>query len=183
MQDVRDLLRRMASWSAAQGPKADPLELALGFLGGLIAILAVSQLSQWAGLGTKGGGLIGSFGATAVLLFATPGAPLSQPRNVVLGHAVSALVGVTIARFMPGDSSWLAAVAVAGAIATMQATRSVHPPGGATALIAVIGPAELKTLGYGYVISPVLSGAVIMVSVAMVFHAVAPGRSYPVSRA
>lgn len=125
--------------------------------------------------------LIGSFGASAVLLHGVPASPLSQPRNLLGGHVVSALVGVTAFQLV-GDIPWLAAAAaVALAMMAMQATRTVHPPGGATALIAVLGPASVHKLGYMYVLAPVAAGAGVMLAVAILVNAIAPGRRYPTS--
>jgi CBS-domain-containing membrane protein len=82
--------------------------------------------------------LIGSFGASAVLLYAVPESPLSQPRNLLVGHVGSAIVGATINVILPFDPTrWLAcALAVSCSILFMQLTRTVHPPGGATAFTA-----------------------------------------------
>ena len=83
---------------------------------------------------------------------------------------ISAIIGVTIAKFLPGEA-WLAcALAVSLSIVAMQITKTLHPPGGATALIAVIGSAKIKALGYMYVLSPVLSGIMILFLVALVFN-------------
>jgi CBS-domain-containing membrane protein len=74
---------------------------------------------------------------------------------------------------------WLAAaLAVSSSIVVMQVTKTLHPPGGATALIAVTGSEEIKSLGYLYVLSPILSGVVILLVVALYFNDAA-NRSYP----
>ena len=101
--------------------------------------------------------LIGSFGASCVLVYGVIQSPLAQPRNLIGGHLVSAIIGVTIQKLIP-DVLWIAApLAVSLSIVVMQITKTLHPPGGATALIAVTGGAQIKGLGYGYVFSPVLS--------------------------
>jgi CBS-domain-containing membrane protein len=123
--------------------------------------------------------LIGSFGASSVLIYGAIQSPLAQPRNLVGGHVVSALVGVTVFTFMP-DILWITApLAVSLAIVFMQITKTLHPPGGATALIAVIGSEKIKGLGYLYVLSPVLSGAVVLLLVAFIFNNVTKNRYYP----
>jgi CBS domain-containing membrane protein len=123
--------------------------------------------------------LIGSFGASSVLVYGVIQSPLAQPRNLIGGHLVSALVGVTVQQFVP-DILWLTApLAVSFAIVLMQYTKTLHPPGGATALIAVTGSAEIKNLGYWYVLFPVLSGAVILLIVALVFNNLTMKRHYP----
>lgn len=124
--------------------------------------------------------LIGSFGASSVLVYGAIQSPLAQPRNLIGGHVVSALVGVTVATLVP-DIIWLTApLAVAFSIVFMQITRTLHPPGGATALIAVSGGTKIASLGYWYVLSPVFSGALILFLVALLFNNITKNRHYPV---
>ncbi|MES2432009.1 MAG: HPP family protein [Bacteroidota bacterium] len=124
--------------------------------------------------------LIGSFGASSVLIYGEIQSPLAQPRNLIGGHVISALVGVTIAKFIPAEYPWLASsLAVALSIVGMQITKTMHPPGGATALIAIIGTAKIKSLGYWYVLTPVLSGSLILLLVALIFNNMTPERKYP----
>lgn len=125
--------------------------------------------------------LIGSFGASSVLIYGIINSPLAQPRNLIGGHLVCALVGVTIHKLLPGpDQMWLAsALAVSLAIVGMQITKTLHPPGGATALIANIGSEKIKALGYVYVLSPVLTGVMILFVVALVFNNISKSRKYP----
>lgn len=123
--------------------------------------------------------LIGSFGASCVLVYGVIQSPLAQPRNLIGGHLVSAIVGVTIQKLIP-DVLWIAApLAVSLSIVVMQITKTLHPPGGATALIAVTGGTQIKSLGYGYVFSPVLSGALILLVVALIFNNMTRKRQYP----
>lgn len=123
--------------------------------------------------------LIGSFGASSVLVYGAIQSPLAQPRNLVGGHVISALVGVIMFKVFP-DILWLAApLAVAFSIVLMQVTKTLHPPGGATSLIAVIGTEKIKALGFWYVISPVLSGSLILLLVALVFNNMTKNRVYP----
>jgi CBS domain-containing membrane protein len=126
--------------------------------------------------------LIGSFGATSVLLFGAIQSPLAQPRNLIGGHLISAVLGVTIYKLLP-DVLWITApLAVASSIVAMQITKTLHPPGGATALIAVLGYEKITALGYWYVLTPVLSGVVILLVVALVFNNMTPYRKYPTDR-
>ena len=124
--------------------------------------------------------IIGSFGASAVLIYGAIGSPLAQPRNLIGGHLISALIGVFFAQILTGQP-WLAsALAVATAIAAMQATKTVHPPGGATALIAVIGSQKVHDLGFLYVIIPVGLGACLMLIIALLVNNIPKNRRYPV---
>jgi CBS domain-containing membrane protein len=122
--------------------------------------------------------LVGSFGATSVLVYGIINSPLAQPRNLIGGHLISAIIGVTMNQFVA--EQWLAAaLAVSVSIVMMQITKTLHPPGGATALIAIIGSARIKALGYWYVVTPILSGVMILFIVALVFNNLTPHRSYP----
>jgi CBS domain-containing membrane protein len=125
--------------------------------------------------------LIGSFGASAVLIYGVINSPLAQPRNLIGGHILSAIIGVTIGMLV--SETWLAAaLAVSVSIVVMQITKTLHPPGGATALIAIIGSVKVKNLGYLYVLSPILSGVIILLSVALIFNNMTRHRSYPINK-
>ncbi|XCF05137.1 HPP family protein [Tamlana crocina] len=124
--------------------------------------------------------LIGSFGASSVLIYGEIQSPLAQPRNLIGGHIISAIIGVSVAKLFP-DILWLAAsLAVGLSIVVMQYTKTLHPPGGAAALIAVIGGEKIQSLGYWYVLAPVLTGTLILLVVALVFNNITSNRSYPV---
>lgn len=146
--------------------------------GGFIAILVLISFERDL-LGQTGAAMLtGSMGATAVLLFAVPHGALSQPWAVGVGHVVSALVGVTCARLLPG-SMVAAALAVGLAIAVMHYLRAIHPPGGATALTAVIGGPQVHELGYAFVVTPVLVNALVMLTAAVAINAAFAWRRYP----
>lgn len=126
--------------------------------------------------------LIGSFGASSVLIYGVINSPLAQPRNLIGGHLVSAFIGVTVQLLLPHQQILAAALAVSSSIVAMQITKTLHPPGGATALIAVIGSAKVKSLGYLYVVSPILTGVIIMLLVALFFNNLTNHRSYPANK-
>lgn len=126
--------------------------------------------------------LIGSFGASSVLVYGVIQSPLAQPRNLIGGHLVSAFIGVTVQKFVP-DILWITApLAVSLSIVFMQITKTLHPPGGATALIAVTGSPAIKSLGYGYVVAPVLTGVLILLLAAIIFNNVTSNRIYPTNK-
>lgn len=126
-----------------------------------------------------------SFGASAVLLYDAIDAPFSQPRNVIGGQVLSALCGVCCYKlFSLNDSQYfytpvVGAIAVASSIIVMGLTQTTHPPGAATALIAVIGSKNIIDLGFMYVLHPIASGICIMVVVAVVFNNMVSSRHYP----
>lgn len=125
--------------------------------------------------------LIGSFGATAVLVYGATNSPLAQPRNLVGGHLISAFIGVSVVKIISSEQYlWLAAsAAVSLAIIAMQITKTLHPPGGATALIATIASDQIKNLGYLYVVSPVLVGVLILLVIALIVNNLPANRKYP----
>jgi len=150
------------------------------FFGALIGIGLIAYLQSLQLPVMESVFLLGSFGASAVLVYGAIQSPLAQPRNLVGGHIVSAIVGVSVAKFFP-DIIWLTApFSVAISIVAMQITRTLHPPGGATALIAVIGGTKISSLGYLYVLMPVFSGTLMLLFAALIFNNITPKRHYPV---
>ncbi len=164
-------------------PRKPTSKILWSWLGAFLGIYLVGALGQHGDAMSMGSlFLIGSFGASAVLIYGAPLAEFSQPRNLVGGHVVSGLVGVTVL-VLAGETSVLASsMAVSLAIVMMHLTRTLHPPGGATALIAVIGGEEVHSLGYYYVLCPVLVGALMMLLVALLVNNLSanPKRHYPV---
>ena len=114
--------------------------------------------------------LIGSFGATALIVFGNPNSEYAQTKNVIGGHLISAIIGVTIAKVCFYDLWLSAALAVSLSITCMMITDTVHPPGGATSLIACLGSPKIIELGYLYVFFPVLSGAIILLLISALFN-------------
>ncbi len=112
-------------------------------------------------------------GATAVLVFGVPDSPLAQPRNVIGGNLIAAIICVTLVEIF-GTAPWVMAIAVATTIKLMQLTRTVHPPAGAVALLGVLTHAS-----WSYVFTPVLAGSIVIVFCTVLFNNTAPGRAYP----
>lgn len=185
------LENRLREWIAATrfgrvaGIELSPVthvERLISMTGGFAAILLLILTEQRL-LGETGAAmLIGSMGATAVLLFAIPHGALSQPWAVLVGNASSAAVGVTCCRFI-SDPMLAAALAVGIAIGLMHYLRAIHPPGGATALTAVIGGPQVHDLGYGFVFTPVLINSAVMVLAAVAINAAFAWRRYPAALA
>ncbi len=144
------------------------------FVGILLVLLVSAHMFDVHGAAL----VVGSTGASAVLLFAAPHSVLSQPWSLLGGHLVSAAIGVTCARFF-ADPFFAGPMAVALAIGTMHYLRCLHPPGGATALVAVIGGEPLRELGYGFLVTPVLANVLIILTVAVVINYPFRWRRYP----
>ena len=154
-------------------------EILWSWVGSFIGIAAVAYVNYTLVDETDLVMIIGSFGASAVLIYGAIRSPLAQPRNLIGGHVISAVIGVTAFKLLPGHL-WLASpVAVATSIAVMHATKTLHPPGGATALIAVIGSQKIHNLGFWYVIIPAGLGPVIMLAVALIVNNIPKNRRYP----
>ena len=156
------------------------IEKWLSALGGMVSLLGILLISQLS-LNMQGASvLVASMGASAVLLFAVPHGALSQPWPVLGGHLVSALIGVSCAKFIPLPM-FAAALAVALAIGAMHYLNCIHPPGGATALSAVIGGDAIHQLGFQYVLTPVLLNVLIVLIVAILFNYPFHWRRYPLA--
>ena len=113
--------------------------------------------------------LVAPMGASAVIVFCLPNSPLARPWNVVIGNVASALAGVICARYVP-QVEIAAALAVFAAISGMALSRSIHPPGGAVALTAVLSGAPIKDLGFAFAFNPVFLSSLTLVLAAIGFH-------------
>lgn len=174
---MKEYLSKMKG-DARSPPRVGFAEIFWSWLGSVIGIASVGYLSSAYFEPRDLTLIIGSFGASAVLVYAAIKSPLAQPRNLIGGHVVSATVGVSAYQVM-GDTWMASAFAVSFAIALMLLTGTLHPPGGATALIAVIGSEKIHNLGYLYVLVPALAGALVMLMIALLVNNLAEGRKYP----
>ncbi len=160
-------------------PYASLTEKLLSAVGALVAILALAWItSRFLSPGPTLF-LVASMGASAVLLFATSHSPLAQPWAFVGGHVLSAFIGVACQQFIP-DTTVATAAAVALSILAMHLLHCLHPPGGATALMPVLGGPEVQQLGFGFVIAPVALNAALLLVLALVINNLLPGQRYPV---
>ena len=149
-------------------------------VGGFIAILCIFVVNKYFVGSADAVILIASMGATAVLLFAVPHGQLSQPWPVFGGNILSAIIGVSCAKWIPNEI-FASSSAVGLAIGAMYYLRCIHPPGGATALIAVVGGESIHNLGYLFVITPVLINVCIILTVAVSYNYLFSWRRYPMS--
>lgn len=173
-----DALRRLRPYLASD---ATPLSLGEKLRSASAACLAVLVVGLVSAQFISGAGLlvlVASMGASAILLFATPKSPLAQPWPLVAGHLIAALLGVTCARWLADP--WLASGAAVGlSILLMHLTRSLHPPGGAVALVAVLGGEAVHALGYAFVLAPVGLNVMLMLGMALLVNNLLPGHRYP----
>jgi CBS-domain-containing membrane protein len=176
---LRTYLHKMSGTTVGRSPRVLNSEVFWSWIGALIGVGVVGWLGEFILAGTDLTLMIGSYGASAVLLYGAPRSPLAQPRNLLGGHFFSALIGVFCWQLLP-DTPWAAAaLAVASSIAIMHLTRTLHPPGGATAMIAVIGSPEIQNMGYLYALIPGLVGPLILLAVALLVNNLPRSRRYP----
>lgn len=150
-------------------PKTSLSDVVFAWVGGFIAIGLIGYLTK------EYNNLLvmGSFGASCVLLFGFPKSPFSQPRNVIAGHFLSTLTGLCFLHFISTEW-WSMALALATALSIMIATRTVHPPAGSNPLIVF-----LLGSNWDYLIFPSFIGSVILVVVALFYNNLHKSRAYP----
>ena len=145
-------------------------DIVASWLGALLAISGLGLISSWSHYPL----VVAPFGASAVLLFGHPRSPLAQPRNIVGGNVIGAVVSVLCVAWL-GQGAWVMGLAVAITIALGQALRCLHPPAGAVALLGVLLHAKPT-----FVLTPILSGSLLLVAMAVAFHTLRPATgAYP----
>jgi ribosomal protein L17 len=156
--------------SSSDHQRTVPLnEILFSYVGSFLGIAILAYLSVGSGYPL----IAAPFGAAAVLVFAVPSSPLAQPRNLIVGNFLGAVVSVAMV-FLFGSEPWVMALAVATAIKLMQLTKTLHPPGGAVALVGVMSKAE-----FSFIFTPVLVGSIVLLFCTIGFNNLMPGRSYP----
>jgi CBS-domain-containing membrane protein len=176
---ARDYFHKWRGTTAGGPPHVHSDEVFWSWIGSILGIGALAWLGQQFFSPQNLPFLIGSFGASAVLVYGAPRSPLAQPRNLIGGHVVSALIGVLCWQLFSAWPVFAQALAVATAIAVMHITRTLHPPGGATALIATLGSAEIERLGFWYVVLPATLGPLVLLLIALVVNNLSKTRRYP----
>lgn len=149
-------------------PESSPASPLFAALGSGISMVCLFLVVPWLTQSEPQDLLLASMGASAVLLFCIPDGALSGPWAVFGGHSISALLGVTAHLWIP-EPSLAGALAVGTSIFFMSILRCLHPPGGATALSAVLAGAHTD-LGYEFLFTPVLLNVFVLLFVAYLFH-------------
>lgn len=142
-----------------------------GVAGAFVGVALTSLVGRW--LVADDAGIVPAMGASAVLFFGLPRGAVSSPWSALAGNVVSAVVGVACARLIP-EPTVAAACAVAAALGAMGLLRCVHPPGGAVALLAVVGGPAVRQAGFVYVLMPVAINAAVMLAVATAYARLRP---------
>jgi CBS domain-containing membrane protein len=171
-------LERLRPWLVSDATPLSLGEKARASLAAFVAMLVVGLLSDvWLdGIGLMV--MVASMGASAILLFATPNSPLAQPWPLVAGNLIAAFIGITCARLI-GDPWLAAAVAVAASLLAMHLSHSLHPPGGAVALMAVLGGETVHAKGYAFMFAPVGLNVVLLLGMALILNNLPRAHGYP----
>jgi CBS domain-containing membrane protein len=156
------MLKRIVSLKRVMSEKEFVISIVGAFIGTLIASFFSNMILEAEDMPL----ILASTGASAILLFSLPFSPVSQPWNLVGGHLVSAAVGVSC-YYLVSNEVFAASLSIPFAMLFMHYLRCMHPPGGATAITAVIGGANVHALGYAFVIIPVFINSIILLSIAM----------------
>jgi len=175
------MLNRLINFLGIELSEASHTEKLVSGVGGFLAIYLIFVVSHLF-LGDDAYLIVTSMGAATILLFAVPHGPLSQPWPLFGGNLISALIGVSCAQWIP-DIFVAAALAVGLSVSAMYYLKCIHPPGGATALAAVISGPSVASLGYMYVITPVLFNVMLIFIIAVSFNAMFKWRRYPAALA
>ena len=144
-------------------------DAATGAFGGLVCMLLLLSLTNYTGAPW----LMASLGGSCVLVFVVWNAPLSQPRNIIGGHFISAVIGLAIYSLL-GTSTLSISLGVALTIFCMAFTGVIHPPAGANPIIIILGG-----YGWSYLVMPVLIGAVLIVAMGLLINNLRGTRKYP----
>lgn len=152
-------------------------ERIISAVGGFLSILAVIWVTRHF-VPDGSAAMVASMGASAMLLFALPNSPFSQPWSLVAGQIIPATIGVSCAMLIP-DLLFASAITVSLTILVMQYLRCIHPPGAATALTAVVGGPDIHGLGYQFLVTPVAINVAVIFVTAILVHYWFPGRRYP----
>lgn len=171
---MANLLTKLKGDRAALPAAFSSKAVLLAWLGAFIAIATVALLSNQLSYLL----ILGSFGASSVVLFAYPDVPFSQPRNVIGGHFLSSLVGLIFIGFF-GVAWWVLAAAVASAIAVMMFTRTVHPPAGSNPVIIWLMAASHVELSWQFLLFPTLVGAIVITLVSLLYNNLTREGNYP----
>lgn len=168
------LLEKLQGERAALPAPFSAKAIGLAWLGAFIAIAVVAIMTQR----LEHMLILGSFGASCVILFAYPDVPFAQPRNTIGGHFLSSLVGLCLVSWL-GVTWWTLAIAVATAVALMMLTRTVHPPAGSNPVIVWLMAAAHGGLSWDFLLFPTLFGAIGITIVALIYNNVTREGRYP----
>ena len=118
--------------------------------------------------------LIASFGSTMVLLYGYPESPFAKPKNIFFGHLLTAFVGVFFVNYVPLPIYVIIPLAVGAGVGLMIILNVTHPPAGGNPIIVIMG-----SVSFEYLISPVISGSIIVIIFGVILNKYIAKRKYP----
>ena len=144
------------------------------FIAGLFSIITIGILTFLTYKTELGIFLLASFGSSMVLLYGYPDSPFAQPKNVFFGHLITAVVGLFFLNFIPFPLYIIIPLAVGFGVSLMILFNVTHPPAGGNPIIIIIGSVSLD-----YLLSPVITGSIIIVIFAVIINRFILKKSYP----
>ena len=149
-------------------------KLKQSFLAGIFSIITISVLTILTYKTEYGIFLLASFGSSMVLLYGYPESPFAQPKNVFFGHLITSLVGLFFLNFVPLPIYITIPLAVGFGVGLMIFLNVTHPPAGGNPIIVIIG-----SVSFDYLLSPVVTGSIIIIVFAMIINRFILKKSYP----
>tara|TARA_Y100000992_G_scaffold159886_1_gene107015 strand:+ start:188 stop:652 length:465 start_codon:yes stop_codon:yes gene_type:complete len=149
-------------------------KLKQSFLAGIFSIITISILTILTYKTEYGIFLLASFGSSMVLLYGYPESPFAQPKNVFFGHLITSLVGLFFLNFVPLPIYITIPLAVGFGVGLMIFLNVTHPPAGGNPIIVIIG-----SVSFDYLLSPVVTGSIIIIVFAMIINRFILKKSYP----
>ena len=143
-------------------------------LAGIFSIITIGVLTVLTYKTSYGIFLIASFGSTMVLLYGYPDSPFAQPKNIILGHFLTAFIGVIFLNFIPLPIFINIPLAVGFGVMFMILFKVTHPPAGGNPIIVIIG-----SVSFDYLLTPVLIGSIIVVMFGVIINKFLFKKEYP----
>ena len=146
-------------------------------LAGIFSIITIGILTFLTYKTEFGIFLLASFGSSMVLLYGYPESPFAQPKNVFFGHLVTTIVGLIILHFVPLPIFITIPIAVGFGVGLMILFNVTHPPAGGNPIIVIVG-----SVSFDYLLSPVISGSIIIIISAIIINRFILKKSYPIQK-
>ena len=145
-----------------------------GLIAGLFSTITIAALTFLTYKTQYGIFLIASFGSSMVLLYGYPESPFAQPKNIILGHLITSVVGVIFLNFIPLPIYLMLPLAVGFGVMLMIALNITHPPAGGNPIIIIMG-----SVSFDYLLMPVVVGSIIVVVFGIILNKFILKKEYP----